>query len=344
MKIIIDPEFPNPEPYVDIIHAVKDRYLDRLMHKSILLGKLETLKLYLNLRTPNPEDYAQLEEQQERILSMGDTVPEIIRNATMEQTVYDRLYSTGNHCVCIEEGQIFSTISLDIRPDESHMQVANIVAIMLGHLLLDESMDFIHLGRMAESGTIPAGSSIARKKPKNNAVYGRYMESAIVNTIADYVISGMGLLDHNEVYSDVAASRDYEHSEVAMCRLFASAFGDPLEDCRYIDEFEYLTEEGFPEEEDYDLLEPLYDDYGESLPWRYRHSYSVRNPFWYCVVTNAFECITAIYNSHMGENAYELFCSLWEKEQCTTEDFEQMMLGKIQMERFVNTIQKHRQK
>ena len=344
MKIIIDPDIPNPEPYVNIIHSVKDRYLDRLMHKSILIGKLANLKLYLNLRTPTSEDYAQLEEQQQKIISMGDIVPEIIMNATMEQSVYDQLYSTGNHYVCIEENQIFPVIQLFIRPEESHMQVANIVAIMMGHLLIDESMDYLHLGRMAESGTIPAGSSIARKNPRNNTIYGRYMESAVVNTIADYILSDMNLPDQNGVYSDELSSRAWECSDVAICRLFSSAFGDPLEDCRYIDEFEYHTEEAFPEEEDYKMLEPLYDDYGEPLPWRYRHSYTIRNPFWYCVVTNAFECITAIFNSHMGENAYASFCSLWEQENYTTETIEQIMLAKIQMERFEKTMKKYQQK
>ena len=343
MKITVSPDFPNPQPFVEIIHTVADRYLDRMMHKSILLGKLAVLKLYLNPRIPTPEDYYELEEQREKILSMGDSVPDIIREATMEQTVFDRLQSRGSHRVYVENGQIYPVICLEIIPNESHMAFADIVAVMMGHLLLNESMDFIHLGRMAESGTIPAGSSIARKKPNTNTVYGHFMECAVANTIASYVIGDMELSDDTGIYAETMSDRNYEHSEVHLCRLFASAFGDPLEECRYIDEFECVPTKVYPDEADYGLLEPEYDDAGEILPYRFRYSYTIRNPFWYCVVTNAFECITAIYNSHMGENAYETFCSLWDQENLTTETYEMVLLAKIQMERFVETMRKFRQ-
>ena len=47
MKIIVDPDFPNPQLFVDIIHQVAERFMDRMIHKSILAGKLEKSKCCL---------------------------------------------------------------------------------------------------------------------------------------------------------------------------------------------------------------------------------------------------------------------------------------------------------
>lgn len=78
MKIIVDPKLPNPQLFVDIIHQVADRYLDRMIHKSILIGKLATLEIILICKDITEGDQAVLETGKITLSSFGSDVPESI--------------------------------------------------------------------------------------------------------------------------------------------------------------------------------------------------------------------------------------------------------------------------
>lgn len=275
MKIIVDPDFPNPQLFVDIIHQVADRYMDRMLHNSVIAGKLATAQIHLHLRAPTEEDIAQFEGRRNFILSRADSVPRIIYERTLNETIYDTLLTTGCHQARLENNHIYSVIHLYAIPTESLRQFADVVAHEMTHMLVCESHNFYNIGKPLECGTMPCGSSLHRWDPERNVTYGHKMEEIAVHAVGTWLVKDMPLP------ADPESEERYcpEHAQIALCNLMADAFGPPLNELQYLD--------GFSETE---------------------NGAEVSNLFWYAFAVNQFGCIISVFNEVMGEDAYEELC------------------------------------
>lgn len=279
MKIIVDPDFPNSQLFVDIIHQVANRYMDRMIHQSIIAGKLATAQIHLHLRIPTEEDIAQFEGRRNFILSRADSVPRIIYERTLNETVYDTLLATGCHQAIFENNHVYSVIHLYAVPSGSLREFANVVAHEMTHMLVCESHNYYSIGNPLECGTMPFGSRIRRWDPERNITYGHKMEEIAVHTVGTWLVKDLPLPadpENEALYCP-------EEAQIALCNRMADAFGTPLDELQYLDEFS-ATENGAV----------------------------VPNLFWYAFAVNQFDCIISAFNEVMGDGAYEDFCRLME--------------------------------
>lgn len=79
--------------------------------------------------------------------------------------------------------------------------------------------------------------------------------------------------------------------------MLAAAFGDPLEECKYIDE---AAESPNP-------TEGCLDGETEEDTFAVNRVF-IRNKFWYCVAINQFHWIIDAYNDTMGDSAWRGLC------------------------------------
>lgn len=294
MKIVVSPNFSTPHPFVDIIHAVADRYMDKMLHKSIIAGKLATLEVLLNPRVPTEEDHAALKKRKDTIISMGNAVPRMIYESVMKETVFDTIESSGYHQVIFENDQVFNRIELNIVPDEHPRKFADLVAHEMTHMLVNECFHYSNIADSLVWGTASRGSSVFRWDPEREVEFGRYVEEMIVHTVAEWLVKDMDLPT-----GDYESPRDYypEFSWIAMCNLMADAFGTPLKELRYLDAFS-VTED----------------------------SVEIPNVFWYAFAVNRFGCIIHMFNEVMGENAYEQLCGYIDARESETDEQAREML------------------
>ena len=276
MKIIVDPDFPNPQLFVDIIHQVADRFLERLIHKSILAGKLSTAEIYLHLRVPSAEEYNLFEKRKANMLSAGDSLPKGIYECVLKETVYDSLNTKGFHRTQFENNCVNSVIDIYAIPSGCLREFAEVVAHEMTHMMISESHNFCNAGAPLECGTIPNSSSLYRYDPERDIRYGMQMEEIAVHSVGAWLVKDMKLpvnQEEDELYCP-------EFPRIQLCSLMANAFGVPLDELRYLDAFS-IGENG----------------YG-IFP----------NIFWYCFAVNQFGCIISIFNEVMGDGAYEELC------------------------------------
>ena len=288
MQVFVSPDFPKPQPYVDIIRAVADSYPERMIHKSIIMGKLATLEVYLNPLTPSDEDFRRLEERKAAYIAMGDSVPKIIYDSVMNDTVYDILDSGGYHQAVLEKNCVYSKIVLNVHPEENYKQFAKLVAHEMTHMLVCASFNLCSTGEPEEGGSLPGGSSIHRWMPESDTCYGEFMEEIIVHTVAEWLVKDLKL---PEEPTDSKRFYFSEFTQVDMCNLLADAFGTPLKDLQYLDALSFT-------------------DRGVEYP----------NIFWYAFAVNRFGWIISIFNEVMGENAYARLCGYLDAQ--TDEDDE----------------------
>ena len=273
MKIIVDPDFPNPQLFVDIIHQVADRYMDRLIHKSIIAGKLATAEIHLHLRVPSEEECTLFEKRKAKMLAMRDSLPKIIYERVLTETVYDSLQIKGTHQVCFENNRVFSKIDLDALPYGCLREFAELVAHEMTHMLVCNSHNYFNLCTSVECGSVPVGSSLYRWNPDRKVEYGHKMEEIAVYTAGVWLVKDMPLpadQKNEELY--------YPMDPIAaeLCNLMANAFGTPLNELHFLDEFSHTE----------DRL-------------------NVPNIFWYAFAVNQFGYIIQIFNEVMGDDAYE---------------------------------------
>lgn len=288
MKIIVDPDFPNPQLFVDIIHQVAERFMDRMIHKSILAGKLATVEIHMHLRVPTEEECDLFEKRKVKMLSSGNSLPTCIYEHLLNETVYDSLCTKGIHHTQFENNCVYSIIDIYAIPSRCLREFAEVVAHEMTHMLISESHNFYNAGKPLECGTIPSGSSVYRYDPERNITYGVQMEEIATHSVGYWLAKDLPLpmsQEDEELYYP-------EFPRIELCSLMADAFGEPLQELNYLDAFS-VSENGvvFP------------------------------NIFWYSFAVNQFGCIISIFNEVMGDCAYEELCEYL--DECYSKNHDQ---------------------
>lgn len=207
-------------------------------------------------------------------------------------------HTDGEYCMEFENGRIKSTVRLSVNVEDSPKYIAFIFAHELSHMLLDTQMDYARICDYSRSGCKPGFSCVTRMTPPEPKAFGEGMEESIADCLAQYVVSRCRFCDEVETYAKMISQW---HHRQSFAPMLAAAFGDPLEKCRYIDEFSLIRIPSDPsascaaEEETED--EPLELAYP-----------SIRNEFWYGIAINQFHMVVDAYNEIMGEDAWRELC------------------------------------
>lgn len=281
MKIIVDPDFPNSQLFVDIIHQVADRYMDRMIHNSIIAGKLATAEIHLHHRVPTEEECVSFEQRKARMLAMKDSLPRIIYESELTRTVYDSLHAEGLYQLCFENNSVFSRIDLHVNSCGCLREFAEIVAHEMTHMLVSNSHNFGCVYTSLEYGSAPYASSVHRWDPERDITYGNKMEELPVLAVSHWIVKDMPLPADPE---DEERYMQTDSSLAALCNLMADSFGTSLNELHFLDEF--TTEE---------------------------NHLTIPNLFWYAFSVNQFGCIIQQFDELMGDSAYETLCGYIEK-------------------------------
>ena len=242
-----------------IVRRVAKRYQDLLLQNVLFKGKLQDLTVVIH---PSDEDA--------------------------------HANHTGGDCTTALKGErLCPEIHLYVNIADSAKFIAFVFAHELTHMLLNTQLDRCRISGSSKEGCRPGLSSVNRYLPTEPDVFGTGMEESIADTIAMYVVSRCRFSDEAGTYRRCI---NQWKSRQGFAPLLAAAYGDPLEACKYIDEFtEQLLSKALREE----------DETGE--PEEYV-SFSIRNIFWYCVAINQFYLIVDAYNDIMGEGAWRELC------------------------------------
>lgn len=279
MKIIVDPKLPNPQLFVDIIHQVADRYLDRMIHKSILIGKLATWEIVLNCRNLTQEDHAVLETWKTMLSSDGNEVPERIYESPLAKHIHFILNTLATNDTIFEDNQVFIRTTMEVSPFECLRNFAYEIAQMITHMLVSNSHNYDSGGLLQQEGASPCAGSMYQYDPKLMEGHGALMEECAAATIAEWLLEDMSI-PHNP---DTLSWYDPDREMIRFAHLFADAFGKPLKELRYLDEFSMgANDTEYP------------------------------NIFWYVVAVNQFGYVVSHFDAVMGSGAYQDFCWLFE--------------------------------
>lgn len=275
MKIIVDPSFPEPQPFVDIIQQVAKRFEDRMLHKAILAGKLAMLEVSLKLRIPTEEEHSAYRQRKKEYEAIRDILPAVIWEKVMNETVYDMLHIEGSCRADFSEGCVADKMELYAFPGACLREFADTVAHELTHMLVSGSLNYSFAATPTECGTVPYGSSIRRRNPETGTDHGLYMEEIIAHTVAEWIVRDMPLpadQSNEDRYCPV-------QNWIDLCNRMADGFGVPLNELRYLDEFRVTDQ----------MVE-------------------IPNFFWYAVAVNQFGGVICAFDEIMGQNAYETLC------------------------------------
>lgn len=207
-------------------------------------------------------------------------------------------HTDGEYSMNLEGGKPAGTVQLFVNVEDSPKYIAYIFAHELSHMLMDMQMDYCRVSDHSKSGCKPGSSCVNRFIDPEPELFGTGMEESIADALAMYVVSRCRFSDRARTFAQLAFQW---HHRQSFAHLLAAAFGDPLMECKYIDEFtetlapelyqeDRVTEEGIEEEA---------QEFAQS---------EIRNAFWYCVSINQFHMIIDAYNDTMGEGAWRELC------------------------------------
>ena len=207
-------------------------------------------------------------------------------------------HTGGEYCMKSEGGKLAGTVQLFVNVEDSPKYIAYIFAHELSHMLVDMQMDYCRVSDRSKSGCKPGSSCVNRFIDPEPELFGTGMEESIADALALYVVSRCRFSDREGTFAQLAFQW---HHRQSFAHLLAEAFGDPLMECKYIDEFTEtlapelyqearVTEEGIEEEA---------QEFAQS---------EIRNIFWYCVAVNRFHMIIDAYNATMGKGSWRELC------------------------------------
>lgn len=279
MKVIIDPKFSNPQLFVDIIHLIAHRYLDRMIHKSILIGKLATWEVVLKYKNLTQEDYGVLETWQAMLSSYGKDVPESIYESSLAKKVHCILNTHATNDTIFEDNHVFVRTTIEVSPFECLRNFAYEVAQRITLMLVSNSHNYDSGGLLQQDGPSPCAGSMYQYDPKLKEGHGSLMEDCAAAAIAQWLVKDLSI-PHNP---DALTWYDPDREMIRFVHLFADAFGKPLKELRYLDEFTMgANDTEYP------------------------------NIFWYVVAVNQFGYVISRFDAVMGGGAYQYFCWLFE--------------------------------
>jgi len=279
MKIIVDPKLPNAQLFVDIIHQVADRYIDRMIHKSILIGKLATLEIVLKCKALTEKDHAVLETWRATISAFGKDIPENIYKSPLAEDVHFILNTFATNNTIFEDNHVFVQATIEVSPFECLRNFAYEVAWMMTHMLVSNSHNYDSGGLLQQDGPSPCAGSMYQYDPKLMEGYGNLMEECASAAIAEWLVKDMSIPCNPDALNWYEPDREM----IRFVHLFADAFGKPLKELRYLDEFTIGANDAeYP------------------------------NIFWYVVAVNQFGYVISRFDTVMGDSAYQDFCWLFE--------------------------------
>ncbi len=206
--------------------------------------------------------------------------------------------SDGEFVAVPKGDRLCTEVHLSVNLADSPKFIAFVFAHELSHMLLNIQLDRCRIGDGSKEGCRPALSCVNRFLPPEPEVFGEGMEESIADALAMYVVSRCRFSDTAGTYAQQVSQW---HHRQAFAHLLAAAFGDPLMNCKYIDEF---TKTVVPEQ----YQEARVTEEGiEEDPQEFVRS-EIRNVFWYCVVINQFHMIIDAYNDAMGKGAWRELC------------------------------------
>ncbi len=249
-------------------------------------------------------------------------------------------HSFGEFTQRYENGKILSIIELNLNLADSPKYNAYIFAHELTHMLLGNQMDHAELCRVLKPGLSGGGSCVNAILTDSGCYCGTALEESMADYAASYVISRMRLSDAGGTYATNARSesRSYYHLQ-EFAPLLASAFGDSLMDCRYLDEFSYAL---LPPRKPASPEDSFQED--EQLRPRQFACSTVRNYFWYCAVVNGMHPIVDQYEEMMGDGSWIELCRCWDtilflSKQEDAQSLEELLLLKIKGTRLLQEFQ-----
>ena len=177
---------------------------------------------------------------------------------------------------------------------DSPKYVAYVFAHELSHMLVCTRRHLWNISDYSKDGCKPGPSCITRYIPSEPGFFGDGLEESIADNLAMYVVSRCRFSDEVGTYAQFA----HEFScRQGFASLMAAAFGDPLGECKYIDE---ATESPIPTE-------------GCSASKTEEDTFAInrvfiRNKFWYCIAVNQFHWVIDAYNDTMGDGTWRELC------------------------------------
>ena len=242
-----------------ILRKVSKKYQDLLIQNELFKGKILNLTVAIH-----PVDYAHDD------------------------------HSSGTYRGEEQRGRLHAIIDMYVNLSDSPKYIAYVFAHELSHMLVCTRRCLWSISDYSKDGCKPGPSCINRYLPSEPGFVGSGMEESIADNLAMYVISRCRFSDETGTYAQFA--------QEFTCRqrfalLMAAAFGDPLEECKYIDE---VTEVPIQTEDCSDR------NAGED-PYAINRVL-IHNKFWYCVAVNQFHWVIDAYNDIMGDGAWRELC------------------------------------
>lgn len=193
-----------------------------------------------------------------------------------------------------QRGRMHAIIDMYVNISDSPKYIAYVFAHELSHMLVCTRRCLWSISDHSKDGSKPGPSCINRYLPSKTGFFGEGLEESIADNLAEYVVSRCRFSDEAGTYAQFA----HEFScRQGFASLLAAAFGDPLEECKYIDE---ATESPAPTDGRFDS-KPEEDIFAINRVF-------IRNKFWYCVVVNQFHWVVDAFNDTMGDGAWQELC------------------------------------
>ncbi|MBQ8509270.1 MAG: hypothetical protein IJ493_05110 [Clostridia bacterium] len=239
----------------EMVEDIAERFLNRLHHRAVFAGKLSVLTVGILARTCLPT-------------------------------------TTGSTTLIREEPMVRIQTTFMIGSSESRRHLAYVIAREFAHVLFISAEDSLGLRGRGGDGCFTGESCFHRSVCCDDRGYGGGMEASAAELLARWIISDTDYEDESEAYARELAEDSDTTRLTRFASLFASAYGEPLEGARYIDEY-FISECDTAED---DCLEA---DYCVTV---------IRNRFWNSVAAGAFSHMVDDYDELMGEDAYRELC------------------------------------
>lgn len=193
-----------------------------------------------------------------------------------------------------QRGRMHAIIDMYVNISDSPQFVAYVFAHELSHMLVCTRRCSWNISDRSKDGCEPGSSCINRYLPSEPDFFGRGLEESIADNLAMYVISRCRFSDEAGTYAQFA--QEFECRQ-GFASLLAAAFGDPLKECKYIDEVAEIPIEA----------ENYSDSKTDKAPYTCNRVF-IRNKFWFCVAVNQFHWVIDAYNDIMGNGAWRKLC------------------------------------
>lgn len=191
-------------------------------------------------------------------------------------------------------GRLHAIIDMYVNISDSPRFIAYVFAHELSHMLVCTRRCSWNVSDHSKDGCKPGPSCINRYHSSEPDFFGGGMEESIADNLAMYVMSRCQFSDETGTYARFAQEFSCRQG---FASLLAAAFGDPLKECKYIDEVTEIPIEA----------ENHSDSKTDKDPYAINRVF-IRNKLWYCVAVNQFHWVIDAYNNTMGDGAWRELC------------------------------------